>query len=269
MSYTSSGSARFEGKTALITGAGSGIGKATAIQMAREGANVALFDVSNERILETEREINTIREGSARAFDVDIANPVRVEKAVLEAVELFGGLHIVFANAGINGVVGPIEDLSIEDWRQTLSINLDGTFLTVKYTVPHLKKNGGGSIIITSSINGNQRFTSFGMSAYSTSKAGQTGFAKMVALELAKFHIRVNVIYPGAISTNIDETTEKSEKLKQITIPVHFPEGGHPLANGPGQPEEVADLVTFLASDHSRHITGAQIVIDGAESLLF
>lgn len=121
-------------------GAGSGIGKATAIQMAREGANVALFDVSNERIVETEREINAIREGAARAFDVDIADPVRVEKAVLEAVELFGGLHIIFANAGINGVVGPIEDLSIEDWRQTLSTNLDGTFLTVKYTVPHLKK---------------------------------------------------------------------------------------------------------------------------------
>lgn len=148
MSYTYAGGARFEGKTALITGAGSGIGKATAIQMAREGANVALFDVSNERILETEREINAIREGSARAFDVDIADPVRVEKAVLEAVELFDGLHIIFANAGINGVVGPIEDLSIEDWRQTLSTNLDGTFLTVKYTIPHLKRTVAAALLL-------------------------------------------------------------------------------------------------------------------------
>lgn len=269
MRYQSAGGRGLEGKTALITGAGSGIGKATAIQMAKEGANIALFDLINDRISETAREINEIREGAARAFDVNISDPVRVEKAVLEAVELFGGLDIVFANAGINGVVAPIEDLKAEEWRQTMATNLDGTFLTVKYTIPHLKRNGGGSIIITSSINGNQRFTSFGMSAYSASKAAQTAFAKMAALELAKFRIRVNVICPGAISTNIDETTEKSEGLKEIIIPVEFPHGGQPLANGPGEPEDVADLVTFLASEQSKHITGAQIVIDGAESLLF
>lgn len=260
---------RFEGKVAIITGAGSGIGKATAIQMAREGAKVALFELINERTAVTEQEINSFSPGAARAFDVDISDSQRLERAVLETVELFGGLDIVFANAGINGVLAPIEELSLEDWRKTLNINLDGTFLTVKYAVPHLKARGGGSIIITSSINGNQRFTSFGMTAYSTSKAGQTAFAKMAALELAKSKIRVNVICPGAIATNIDETTDKADGLKEIVIPVEFPEGGQPLADGPGQPKNVADLVTFLASEHSSHITGSQIVIDGAESLLF
>src|SRR4051794_40703299 len=100
---------RFEGQTAIVTGAGSGIGKATAIKLAQQGANVALFDLLNDRTSETEVEINRIREGTARAFDVDTSNAERVEKAVLETVELFGGVDIVFANAGINGVLSPIE----------------------------------------------------------------------------------------------------------------------------------------------------------------
>lgn len=258
---------RFEGQTAIVTGAGSGIGKATAIKLAQQGANVALFDLLNDRTSETEVEINRIREGAARAFDVDTSDAARVEKAVLETVELFGGVDIVFANAGINGVLSPIEEMKFEDWQQTLSVNLNGTFLTLKYTIPHLKKNGG-SVIITSSINGNRTFSNFGMSAYSTSKAGQVAFTKMAALELARYKIRVNAICPGSISTNIDQSTEKTEKLKDIIIPVQFPEGSQPLADGPGDPEQVADLVSFLASKDACHITGAQIIIDGAESLL-
>lgn len=258
---------RFKGQTAIITGAGSGIGKATAIKLAMQGANVALFDLKNDRTSATEAEINNIREGAARAFDVDTSDAERVEKAVLETVELFGGIDIVFANAGINGVLSPIEDLKLEDWQQTIGVNLNGTFLTVKYTIPHLKKNGG-SVIITSSINGNRTFSSFGMAAYSTSKAGQVAFAKMAALELAKYKIRVNVICPGAITTNIDQSTQKTDQLKDIVIPMEFPEGRQPLANASGEPEHVADLVTFLASKEASHITGTEIVIDGAESLL-
>ncbi|MBU5351069.1 SDR family oxidoreductase [Paenibacillus silvae] len=259
---------QFQGKVAIITGAGSGIGKATALKLANEGAHVALFDLVNDRISQTEAEINAQHEGAARAFDVDISDPARVEKAVLETVELFGGLDIVFANAGINGVSAPIEEIQVQDWQQIITTNLDGTFFTVKYALPHLKKRGGGSVIITSSINGNKRFSSFGMSAYSTSKAGQVAFAKMAALELAKFKIRVNVICPGAIATNIDQSTIKTDDLQDIIIPIEFPEGQQPLADGPGQPEHVADLVSFLASNASKHITGAEIVIDGAESLL-
>ncbi|MDR0270113.1 SDR family NAD(P)-dependent oxidoreductase [Paenibacillus sp.] len=258
---------RFTGKTVIVTGAGSGIGKAAAVKLAAEGAHVALFDLLDDRTSQTEAEINAIRPGFARAFDVDTSDAMRVEKAVQETAELFGTVDVVFANAGINGVLSPIEDMKLEDWQHTLSVNLNGTFLTVKYAIPHLKKQGG-SIIITSSINGNQTFSNFGMSAYSTSKAGQVAFAKMAALELAKFKIRVNVICPGAISTNIDQSTEKTDELKEIVIPVQFPEGSQPLSDGPGVPEQVADLVAFLGSDESIHITGAEIVIDGAESLL-
>ncbi|MFC7679480.1 SDR family oxidoreductase [Paenibacillus sp. GCM10028914] len=259
---------RFSGRTAIITGAGSGIGKAAALKLAREGANVALFDLKDTRTKEVEEELNGIREGCARAFDVDTSNPDRIERAVLEAVEIFGGIDIVFANAGINGVLAPIEELKLEDWEKTLNINLNGTFLTVKYAIPHLKKRGQGSIIITSSVNGTRVFTGFGMIAYSTTKAGQVAFAKMAALELAKFKIRVNVICPGAISTNIDQSTDKQGNLEDIVIPIEYPEGGQPLEDGPGTADEVADLVAFLASDESRHITGSQIFIDGAESLL-
>lgn len=186
---------------------------------------------------------------------------------MLETAELFKTVDIVFANAGINGVLSPIEDMKLEDWQHTLSVNLNGTFLTVKYAIPHLKKQGG-SIIVTSSINGNRTFSNFGMAAYSTSKAGQVAFAKMAALELAKFKIRVNVICPGAISTNIDQSTEKTDELKEIVIPVQYPQGSQPLSEGQGTPENVADLVAFLASDESIHITGTQVYIDGAESLL-
>lgn len=259
---------RFQGKTAVVTGAGSGIGKAAAVKLAGEGAQVALFDLLDYRTEQAAREINAMRAGAARAFDVDVADPARVEQAVREAAGHFGGIDIVFANAGINGKLAPVDELSFEEWEKTLSINLSGTFLTVKHTVPFLKKRGGGSIIITSSINGNDKFSGFGMSAYSTTKAGQVGFAKMIALELAQFKIRVNVISPGAIATNIDTSTEKSKDLQEIIIPVQYPEGSQPLADGPGQPENVADLVAFLASDEAIHITGARIVIDGAESLL-
>ncbi|WP_151733935.1 SDR family oxidoreductase ['Paenibacillus yunnanensis' Narsing Rao et al. 2020] len=259
---------RYIGKTAIITGAGSGIGRATAIQMAREGANVALFDLVNERTAVLARQLNKLRENCALAIDVDTSDAGRMEEAVRRTVEHFGGIDVVFANAGINGVVGPIEELSVSDWERTLNVNLTGTFLTLKYTIPHLKAKGKGSIIITSSINGNYRFTSFGWSPYSTTKAGQVAFAKMAALELAKFKIRVNVICPGAISTNIDESTEFSEEVEDIVIPIEFPQGAQPLADGPGKPENVADLVAFLGSEESVHITGAQIVIDGAESLL-
>lgn len=259
---------RFTGKTAIVTGAGSGIGKAAAVKLAKEGANVALFDLIDDRTDETEDWIDHIHAGKVVSYDVDISDPARVEKAVKDTVAAFGSVDIIFANAGINGVVAPIEDIDIQDWHNTMTTNLGGTFFTVKYALPHMKHGNGGSIIITSSINGNYTFSNIGMSAYSTSKAGQVAFAKMAALELAKFKIRVNVICPGAIATNIGQSTETSDELNEVSIKMEFPEGRQPLSHGPGTAEQVADLVAFLASDASQHITGAQIVIDGAESLL-
>lgn len=258
---------QFENKVAIITGAGSGIGQATAMKLAQYGVKVALFDLINQRTEETKKYIQENYQGQVEAYDVDITDPVRIEQAVQAVVEQFGGVDIVFANAGINGTLAPVEELSLEEWQKTLNVNLNGTFLTVKHTVPYLKKQGG-SIVITSSINGNDRFAGFGMSAYSTTKAGQVAFGKMLALELAKYKIRVNVICPGAIETNIDASTQISDELKEIVIPVEYPEGSQPLAHGSGKPEQVADLVAFLASNQAGHITGARIVIDGAESLL-
>ena len=134
--------------------------------------------------------------------------------------------------------------------------------------MPYLKKEGG-SIIITSSVNGTRMFSNTGATAYSTSKAGQVAFAKMMALELAKYKIRVNVICPGAMESNIDESTDKSDNLKTEKEPVEYPEGSIPLTDGqPGTPHDVAQLVFFLASDASRHITGTEVWIDGGKSLL-
>ena len=146
-------------------------------------------------------------------------------------------------------------------------MNLKGTFLAVKYAVPLLKKRGG-SIIVTSSINGTRKFTSMGATAYSSSKAAQVAFTKMIALELAEHKIRANVICPGAIETSIAENTEKRD-VKSIAAPVEYPEGEVPLTKGqPGTSEQVAELMLFLASDSASHITGTEIWIDGGQSLL-
>ncbi|WP_082198012.1 SDR family NAD(P)-dependent oxidoreductase [Bacillus sp. FJAT-26390] len=257
---------RVKDKVAVITGAGSGIGRAAALLLAKNGAKVCLIDLNNNRSESVEKQINELG-GESLFIDTDVSDPDRVNKAIQAAFEQWGRIDIVFANAGINGVVSPIEDMTPEAWDHTLTTNLKGTFLTVKYAIPHMKKNGG-SIIITSSINGSRKFSGFGMSAYSSSKAGQIAFAKMAALELANYKIRVNVICPGAIQTNIGESTKETPQLDKIKIPVKYPEGSQPLEHGPGQPEQVADLVLFLASQESSHISGTEVFIDGAETLL-
>jgi NAD(P)-dependent dehydrogenase (short-subunit alcohol dehydrogenase family) len=258
---------QLDGKIAFITGASSGIGRAAAIKLANEGAKVALIDVKEENAMKVKETIEAAG-GSALIVECDIANPTEVEQSYQKVTDTWGKVDIVFANAGINGVIAPIEDLAPEDWDETINTNLRGTFLTVKYAIPHMKKHGG-SIIITSSINGNRIYKNFGMSAYSTSKIGQTGFGKMAALELAQYKIRVNIICPGAIETNIGKNTfPQEDNLEKIKIPVEYPEGNQPLEEHAGKPEQVADLVFFLASDLSSHITGTEVYIDGAESLL-
>ncbi|AJY77477.1 3-ketoacyl-ACP reductase [Paenibacillus beijingensis] len=258
---------RLAGKAAFVTGAGSGIGRAAALLFAREGAKVALVDINRQRMQEVCSEISTL--GAEYApLPADIANPLEVEAAYRGCLDQFGRLDIVFANAGINGTISPLELLTPEEWKQTIDIDLTGTFYTLKYAIPALKDSGGGSVIITSSINGNRVFTNFGMGAYGTAKAGQVALMKMAALELARYKIRVNAVCPGAISTDIEASSNRKPEVDGITIPIVYPEGGHPLAGESGRPEQVAKLVLFLASDDSDHITGTEIYIDGAESLL-
>lgn len=254
------------GKVALVTGAGSGIGKAAAILLAGHGVKVGILNRGQGNANKVKEEIEQSG-GEAVALAADISQPEEMQKAVEQMIQRYGRLDIVFANAGINGVLNTIEDMEVKDWKETIDINLTGTFLTLKYTVPYLKKQGG-SIVITSSVNGNRIFSNFGYSAYSTSKAGQVAFMKMAALELASYGIRVNAICPGAIKTNIGENTHKRPAVEDIRIPVEFPEGDQPLEQGPGSSGQVAKLVLFLASEESDHITGTEIYIDGAESLI-
>jgi NAD(P)-dependent dehydrogenase (short-subunit alcohol dehydrogenase family) len=253
-----------DGKVALVTGAGSGIGEAAAVLFAKEGARVGLLSRTEQELIQV---ADKICRDQALALPADVSDDKQVRDSIHRLVEHWGRLDIVFANAGINGVWAALEELSPDDWDKTLNVNLKGTFLTVKYAVPFMKKQGG-SIIVTSSVNGTRMFSNTGATAYACSKAAQVAFTKMTALELAEHRIRVNVICPGAITTEIDENTDQRD-LEDLREPVEFPEGVVPLTDGePGTTEQVAQLVLFLASSASSHITGTEIWIDGGQSLL-
>lgn len=255
-----------ENKVAFITGAASGIGAGTAQRFASAGAKVAIADIQAEAGERVREEIE--REGGRAIFvECDVSDARSVERAIATTVEAFGTLDIVFANAGINGVWAPIEELQPDEWERTLDINLKGTFLTVHFAVPHLKRNGGGSSIITSSVNGTRTFSNPGTSAYSTSKAGQIAFMKIIALELGRSNIRCNAVCPGFIQTNIQERTEERD-TETIGIEIELPKGSPAIDEGAGDSAEVADVCLFLASDLSRHVSGVEIYVDGGASLL-
>lgn len=260
------GKLELENQVALVTGAGEGIGKAAAKLFAAHGAIVGVLGRTEENVRETVEEIRAAG-GRASLIVADVANAGDVEKAIENLTGEHGKLNVVFANAGVNGVLAPLDELTPEEWRETIDNNLTGTFLTVKYAIPHLRKQGG-AIVITASINGTRYFANAGASAYATSKAGQVALAKMAALELAKHKIRVNVICPGAIETNIQDNQEKRD-VEREQEPIEKPDGEIPLTDGAkGTAEQVAELVLFLASDRSSHISGTEVFIDGAQTLL-
>ena len=256
-----------EGRVALVTGASSGIGAATAERFAREGARVALLSRDRKELDQVADRIRG-HGGEARVVVADVADAGAMQRAIDETARTWGRLDVVVANAGVNGVWAPIEELAPEEFESTLRINLLGTFLTIKFAVPHLRAAGGGAVLVTASINGTRVFSNTGATAYSASKAGQVALTKMLALELAKHRIRVNVVCPGAIDTNIEESTEKRD-LERAKEPAEYPAGEIPLTDGrKGTSEDVAALMLFLASDAARHITGTEVWIDGAQSLL-
>lgn len=255
-----------DGKVALVTGAGSGIGEATAYILAEHGARVGCLSRDADELQQVVDRISQ-RGGEAIVLTADVSVPEQVQAACDQVAEKWGRMDILFANAGINGVWAPLDELSPDDWNKTIQINLTGTFLTIKYAAPYLKRQGG-AIVITSSVNGTRIFSNTGATAYSSTKAAQVALGKMLAVELARDKVRVNIICPGAFESEIQESTE-TRNVEEVKVPIEYPEGKIPLTRGePGKPEQIGQLVAFLVSDEAAHITGTELWIDGAESLI-
>jgi len=256
---------QFAGKVALVTGGGSGIGRATAIELGRQGAAVAVLSRQQARIDDACAEIIAAG-GQAIGISADVTREGDLADAVRRIEDTWGRLDLVVASARTNGVFAPLDDLTLEEWNHTIATNLTSTFLTTRASLPLLKRQGG-AIVVVSSVNGSRNFNYPGAVAYSTSKAGQVAFTKMVALELAQHGIRINVVCPGAIRTNIDEATHP-RNIDRIRWPVEFPNGASPLAGGPADPAQVARVIAFLLSDAADHVSGTEMWVDAAESLL-
>jgi len=255
----------FSGRVALVTGGSSGIGRGAALELARLGARVAVLSFDADRNTETVAEIEAAG-GAALPIAADVTRPDELADAVALIDREWGRLDHVVISAGKNGVFAPLDQLTLAEWNDTLATNLTSTFLTTQAALPLLRR-AGGSIVIISSVNGNRTFRFPGAVAYSTSKAGQVTFAKMVAVELAQYGIRINVVCPGAVRTNIGEATHPRD-LERITWPVEFPRGAYPLGGRQAEPTQIARVITFLLSDAADYVTGTEVYADAATSLI-
>jgi NAD(P)-dependent dehydrogenase (short-subunit alcohol dehydrogenase family) len=247
---------KLKNKVALITGAGSGIGRATAILFAKEGAKVVVADIVKEAAEET---VKLIKEagGDAIFAIADVTKASDVQKMIETAMNYYGRLDILVNNAGVN-IMAPISETSEELWDKIININLKGVFLGCKYAAPVMIKQGGGVIINTASTFAFVGALNF--SAYCASKGGVAAFTRALALELAPYKIRVNCICPGTIETplvkQIWEKSGKPEEMRESRLKLH------PIGRL-GKPEDVANAALFLASDDSSFITGTALFVDG------
>lgn len=251
---------RLAGKHAIVTGAGSGIGRAVALRFVAEGARVAGFDLNAAGLAET-GQLCGERAAAFLPFPCDLTNAAQVDATVSQAVATSGALQIVFNGAGASGRRwgdGPVDACTIEGWQRTLDVNLTSIFLVCKATVPHLLAAGGGAIVNLGSVLGMVGGDAdFATHAYAAAKAGIIGLSRSMATYYAPRGLRVNIIAPGLIATPMSQRAQESEhiqrRLKQL----------QPLTGAMGAPEDIAAAAAFLASDDARFITGVVLPVDG------
>jgi len=252
---------RLKGKVALVTGGSLGIGRATCLQLAREGAVVAVTDVLDDPGLEV---VSMIEDegGAADFWDLDVTVEDRVKKVMHDVVARYGHLDVLVNNAGIAGVSKPTHEVTEEEWDRVMAVNVKGVFLCTKHAVPHLRNSGGGSIVNLSSIYG--IVSAPDVPPYHASKGAVRMMTKTDALLYALDNIRVNSVHPGFIWTPMVEGYLKSQG--DIEAGRQALNALHPLGHV-GTPEDIAHGIVFLASDESRFMTGAELVIDGGYTI--
>jgi len=241
---------RLDNKVAVITGAASGMGRSAAVRFAGEGAAVVVADLNEDGGAATVREC---KENGGRAVfqKTDVAVETDIKALIARALSEFGRLDITFNNAGFVGTLGPLEEISAESWDSTHAVLLRGVFFGIKHSIPAMRQ-GGGSIISTASIAGMRG--GFGPTIYSAAKAGVINLTQCAAVELAKDRIRVNCICPGGIDTPIGG--RRSQRTADVLAQ------SQPIKRA-GQPDDIAKMALFLASDESEWITGTAMVVDG------
>jgi NAD(P)-dependent dehydrogenase (short-subunit alcohol dehydrogenase family) len=252
---------RFQGKVTLVTGAGGGIGRAAAVRFAEQGSDVVVADVSEVKAAAAAQEILELGR-DAIPVTADVGKTADSLRMVEEALRHFGQIDVVFSNAGIMRT-NTVDEMPIEVWDEVIRVNLRGVFLTCKHTIPALIAAGGGAIVTMGSSTAGWDTLDTG-AAYMASKEAITGLTKSLAIQLGGYGIRVNSICPGIIETNLGEQSDSN--LAELRAKYDAFAKRIPLRRV-GQPEDVADAVTFLASDEARHITGSMLLIDGGQTL--
>jgi NAD(P)-dependent dehydrogenase (short-subunit alcohol dehydrogenase family) len=250
-----SNSRRFIGKVAFVTGAASGIGRATAVAFAAEGARVAILDRTEAALHETAQAAGGAG-GEVLTLACDVSKAEEVEAAVARTVERFGRLDIAFNNAGVENKAAPVAEIELDEWDRILDINLRGTFVCMKHELAQMVRQGGGVVVNTSSGAGIRGVA--GGAAYAASKHAIIGLTKSAALDYAKSNIRVNAVLPGNIETPMMDRFTGGDIQKAIDL--------EPVGRL-GKPEEIADAVLWMSADLGAFVTGASISVDGGWSL--
>ena len=241
-----------------MTGAANGIGRATALAFAREGASVIVADVAERGIQETARLVEQAG-GRALAVRCDVTRPEDVKAALDKTVEAFGRLDFAFNNAGIEQPVGPMAEIAEEVWERIIDVDLRGVFLCMKYQVPIMLRSGGGAIVNTSSGAGVKGIA--GQAAYCAAKCGVIGLSKAAALDYAKQNIRVNVVCPGIIETPMMDRFSGGTPEGRERVIAQEPIGRM------GRPEEIAAAVVWLCSDPAAFVVGHAMLVDGGQTV--